>query len=185
MDAKPFIHVRLYSLTHQNCTKSERGRLSLSLRLGYLTARQRLIWRLKSDGFTEASIGRKLDITRQTVHNAFKMANMKLLQALEETAKINKTEIKTISTTHGYLIGYSPYFNTRAFVTYSTKNGIQICYPNQGNCKKCKRAKECREIFLKEARDREIEFDEGTSQMPPTKIAQALFSIIEGANWNE
>jgi hypothetical protein len=85
--------------------------------LGYLTPRQRLIWSLKSDGFTEAGIGRKLGITRQTVHNALNVANMKLLEALEETAKINKIEIKTISTIHGYLIGYSPHFNTRAFVT--------------------------------------------------------------------
>jgi hypothetical protein len=151
----------------------------VTLRSGYLTARQRLIWKLKSEGFTEAGIGRKLDITRQTVHKALNVANMKLLQALEETAKMNKIEIKTISTTYGYLVGYSPHFNTRAFVTYSPKNGIQICYPNQGNCKKCKRANKCREIFLKEVRDREMEFDEDISQMPPSEIAQALFSITE------
>ncbi|MCW4031371.1 MAG: hypothetical protein NWE80_03305, partial [Candidatus Bathyarchaeota archaeon] len=100
----------------------------MSLRLGYLTPKHRLIWRLKSEGFIEAGIGRKLDITRQTVHKALNVANMKILQALEETAKINKIEIQTVSQIQGYLTGYSPHFNTKAFVTYSSGNGIRICF---------------------------------------------------------
>jgi len=151
----------------------------LSLSMGYLTSKQKLVWRLKSEGYTEAGIGRKLDITRQTVHKALNVANQKILQALEETAKINRIEIQKVSPTQGYLTGYSPHFNARAFVTYCPNNGLQICYSNLDNCKKCNRANKCREILFKEARDREIEFEEDISQMPPSKVAQALFSIIE------
>ncbi|MCW3997340.1 MAG: hypothetical protein NWF10_02065, partial [Candidatus Bathyarchaeota archaeon] len=57
------------------------GGMSLNLTMGYLTSNQRRIWSLKSKGFTEASIGRKLDIKRQTVHKALNVANQKILQA--------------------------------------------------------------------------------------------------------
>jgi len=40
----------------------------MRLRLGYLTLKQRLIWKLKNEGLTEASIGRKLKIRRQIIH---------------------------------------------------------------------------------------------------------------------
>ena len=46
------------------------GEISLSLSEGYLVSKQRLIWSLKSEGFTVPSIGRKLDIKRQTVNKA-------------------------------------------------------------------------------------------------------------------
>lgn len=157
----------------------------MSSRLGHLTPKQKLIWRLKNEGYTEAGIGRKLKITRQTVHKAIKVANQKILQALEETANINRIVIQTVSPTQGYLTGYSPHFDTRAFVTYSSKNGIQICYLDEGNCIECNRANWCREILLKVARDRKIEFGEDISQTPPSKIAQALFSIIEGETKND
>jgi hypothetical protein len=125
-----------------------------SLTMGYLTSNQRLIWSLKNEGLTEADIGRKLDIKRQTVHKALNVANQKILQALEETAKINKIEVQTVSPTQGYLIGYSPHFETQAFVTYSPKNGIQIWYKHEGHCK------------------------EDTSRTPPSKLADILFSMI-------
>jgi len=145
------------------------GEIKLSLRLGYLTQRQRMIGRLKSEGFTEAGIGWKLDITRQTVHKALNVANQKILQALGETAKINKIEIRTVFPSQGYLIGYSLHFSTGAFVTYSPKDGIQICYPDVGNCKKCNRANKCRETLLNEAKNRKIELEEDISQISTSK----------------
>jgi hypothetical protein len=157
----------------------------LSLTSGYLTPNQRRMWSLKSEGFTEASIGRKLDIKRQTVHKALNVANQKILQAFEETAKINKIEIQTVSPTKGYLIGYSPHFETEAFVTYSPKNGVQIWYKHEGHCKRCKRAKECRETILEEARERKLFFEGDVTQMPPSKLADVLISMITGEEVGE
>jgi hypothetical protein len=161
------------------------GGVGLSLTRGYLTSNQRLVWSLKSEGFTEADIGRKLDIKRQTVHKALNVANQKILQALEETAKINKIEIKTVSPTRGYLVGYSPHFETEAFVTYSPKNGIQIWYKHEGNCKKCRRAKVCRETILEEARERKLDFEGDVSETSPSKLADILFSMITGEETGE
>ena len=153
--------------------------------MGYLTTKQKLVWTLKSEGYTEAGIGRKLDITRQTVHKALNVANQKVLQALEETAKINRIEIQTVSPSQGYLTGYSPHFNTEAFVTYSPNNGIQIWYEHEGNCKKCKRAKECRTILLEEAKERKVDFGKDVDRMLPSKLAKALFSKIKGETKND
>ena len=152
----------------------------MSLSMGYLTSKQKLVWRLKSEGYTEAGIGRKLDITRQTVHKALNVANQKILEALEETAKINGIEIQAVSPAQGYLTGYSPHFSTGAFVTYSPSNGIQIWYEHEGDCKKCSRAKECRDALLDEAKERKIDFGKDVDKMLPSKLAQALFSKIKG-----
>jgi len=162
----------------------QRG-VGLSLITGYLTPNQRRIWSLKSEGLTEASIGRKLDIKRQTVHKALNVANQKILKALEEAAKINKIEIKTVSPTKGYLIGYSSHFDTEAFVTFSPKNGIQIWYKHEGHCKRCKRAKVCRETILEEARERKLNFEGDVSKTPPSKLADILFSMITGEETGE
>ena len=97
-----------------------------------------------------------------------------------ETAKINKIEIQTVSPTEGYLTGYSPHFNTNSFVIFSPRNGIQICYDYEGNCRKCSRIKKCREIILEKARNKNLDFDEDFSKIPPSKLAQLLFSIKDG-----
>ena len=155
--------------------------------MGYLTAKQKLVWRLKSEGYTEAGIGRKLEITRQTVHKALDVANQKILEALEETAKINRIEIQTVSPTQGYLTGYSPHFSTEAVVTYSPNNGIQIWYEHEGNCKKCSKEKMCRDTLLEEAKERKINFgkDVDVNKIPPSKLANALFSKIKGEKTND
>ena len=157
----------------------------MSLRWGYLTVKQRQVWSLKSEGYTEAGIGRRLNIKRQTVHKALKIANQKIHQSLEETAKINNIEITTVSPTQAYLTGYSPHFDTTAIVTYSPKNGIQIWYKHEGDCSKCSRAKECRENILQEAKDRKLDFEGDVNRMSPSELAKALFSMITGGTSND
>ena len=62
----------------------------------------------------EANIARKLNITRQTVHQTIDTATSKIGEALEETAKINKIEIQTVDPIKGFLLGYSNHFKTRS-----------------------------------------------------------------------
>jgi hypothetical protein len=154
----------------------------MNLRMGYLTSKQSLIWSLKSDGFSEAGIARKLVITRQTVHHALNAANQKIGESLEETANINKIEIQTTDPNKGYLIGYSPHFKTQTFITFSPKNGIQIWYKHEGNCEKCNRLKTCRQTLIDEAKDRKLLLEDRANQMLPSKLAEILFSAIAGGN---
>ncbi len=152
----------------------------MTLSLGYLTPKQKTIWDLKSRGLQEAHIARELNVTRQTVHKAIDTANLKIGEALEETAKINKIEIQNLDAAKGFLLGYSSHFKTQAFITFSAKNGVQVWYKHEGNCQKCSRITECRNALLSEAKDRNFLILDETNKILPSKLADALFAKIVG-----
>jgi hypothetical protein len=152
----------------------------MSLIQGYLTDKQKLIWDLKSKGFTEAGIARKLKVSRQTVHKALDIANSKVSTALEEAAKINKIKIKILDPPNGVLLGYSSYFKTEALIIFSAKNGVQVWYKHEGECNNCDQVQSCREALLTEAKERNIPLPENANSMPPSKLAEILFSKIIG-----
>ena len=152
----------------------------MTLSLGYLTPKQKTIWDLKSSGQKEVNIARKLNVTRQTVHKALDTANLKIGEALEETANINKIETQKIDTDKGFLLGYSSHFKTQAFITFSAKNGIQVWYKHEGDCEKCRKLQACRETLLAEAKDRNFLILDDTSNILPSKLAEALIAKITG-----
>ncbi len=152
----------------------------MTLSLGYLTAKQKIMWDLKSRGLQEANIARKLGVTRQTVHGALDIANLKIGEALEETAKINKIETQKIDPDKGFLLGYSSHFKTQAFITFSAKNGVQVWYKHEGDCEKCSQLQTCRDALLSEAKDRNFLLLDDTSKILPSKLAEALIAKITG-----
>ena len=152
----------------------------MTLSLGYLTPKQKTIWDLKYKGLQEVNIARKLGITRQTVNKAVTTANSKIQDALTETAKINKIEIQTVDPTKGFLLGYSSHFKTKAFITFSAKNGVQVWYKHDGDCEKCSKLQTCRETLLIEAKDRNFLLLDDTRNILPSKLAEALFAKIIG-----
>jgi hypothetical protein len=152
----------------------------MTLSLGYLTAKQKMMWDLKSSGLQEAKIARKLNITRQTVHQTLDIATLKIGEALTEVAKINKIEVQSLDPNRGFLKGYSNHFKTQAFVTFSAKNGIQLWYKHEGDCEKCQKLQTCRETLLSEAKDRNFLILDDTSKILPSKLAEALFAKITG-----
>jgi len=152
----------------------------MALSNGYLTSKQKQIWDLKGKGLPEANIARKLDVSRQTVHKALNIANDKISQALQETAKLNKIRVKTVDTTNGILVGYSQEFKTTALVTFSAKNGVQIWYRHEGDCGNCDQLEACRKALLVEAEERDIHLSENQRSVLPSKLAEILFSKIMG-----
>ena len=139
-----------------------------------------MMWDLKSNGLQEANIARKLNVTRQTVHKALDIANLKIGEALAEVAKINKIEVETLDANRGFLKGYSNHFKTQAFVTFSAKNGIQLWYKHEGDCEKCQKLQTCRETLLSEAKDRNFLIIDDMNKILPSKLAEALFAKIAG-----
>jgi transcriptional regulator len=152
----------------------------MSLSKGYLTPTQKRIWDLKSTGLPEASVARKLSVTLQTVHKALDIANSKVTLSLTETAKINKIKIQTINQEAGVLVGYSTHFQTKALITFSAKNGIQVWYRHEGNCKSCEQLQACKETLFAEAKDRNIPIPEDSSSLLPSEFAKTLFAQITG-----
>jgi hypothetical protein len=149
------------------------------LSMGYLTPTQKQIWDLKSTGIAEASVARKLNVTRQTVHKALDIANSKIGQSLQETAKINKIQVLSISASTGVLVGYSPHFKTKTLITFSAKNGVQLWYKHEGDCNQCEQINNCRIAIVAEAKDRNIELADSNS-LSPSKLADVLFQKITG-----
>jgi len=139
-----------------------------------------MIWGLKCSGIREANIARKLHVTRQTVHKAVFTANLRIGESLEEAAKLNKIDVETFDAVKGFLVGYSSHFKTRAFVTFSAKNGIQIWYKHEGHCESCKRLQTCKDMLLAEAVERGHVFSQSLRDSAPSKLADDLFSSITG-----
>jgi DNA-binding CsgD family transcriptional regulator len=152
----------------------------MSLTTGYLTSKQKLIWDLKRKGLSEANIARKLKVTRQTIHKALDIANSKVYAALKEAATINKIGIKAMDPAQGVVVGYSPDFKTDAIILFSAKNGIQVWYKHEGDCRNCDQLQTCRKMLLVEAEDRNMQLPENANSMMPSKLAEILFSKIIG-----
>jgi len=152
----------------------------MSLSTGYLTPTQKLMWDLKSTGLPEAGVARKLNVTRQTVHKALDIANSKILDSLQETAKINKIKIQTVNSATGVLVGYSTHFQTKALITFSAKNGVQVWYRHEGDCQNCEQLQICKETLLTEAKERDIPVSEDMGKMLPSEFSEILFSKLAG-----
>jgi hypothetical protein len=149
------------------------------LSMGYLTPTQKQMWDLKSTGIAEANVARKLNVTRQTVHKALDIANSKISQSLEETAKINKIQIQSVNSSTGVLIGYSPHFKTKTLITFSVKNGVQLWYKHEGDCNECEQYATCKATIIAEAQNRNIDLTQCNS-LSPSKLADVLFQKIIG-----
>ena len=150
----------------------------MALSTGYLTSKQKHIWNLRNKGLLQARIARRLNVSRQTVHKALNVANTKVSQALQETAKLNKIKVKTVNPTNGILTGYSPDFKTEAMITFSAKNGVQIWYRHEGDCINCDQLQTCRTTLLSEAEERNIQLPENQNSMLPSQLAEILLSKI-------
>ena len=139
-----------------------------------------MIWGLKCTGNREVNIARKLHVTRQTVHKAVFTANLRIGESLEEAAKLNRIDVESFDAAKGFLVGYSSHFKTRAFVTFSAQNGIQIWYKHEGHCQSCSRLQACKETILAEAKERNFLMPEDTATVMPSQLADELFSKLMG-----
>jgi len=152
--------------------------MKLSVRC--FTTNQKLIWDMKSKGFSEARIAKEFGVARQTIHKTLKVAHSKVYAALQEEAKINKIKIMTIDPAKGFLVGYSPHFKTKALITFSVRNGVQVWYKHEGDCESCDQLQVCREVLMAEAKDRNIQLPENADSIKPSKLAEILFEKITG-----
>jgi hypothetical protein len=145
---------------------------------GYLTPKQLKIWYLKRRGFFEAGIARELKVSRQTVHKAVDVAESKVAQALMETARLNKIRVKAVDPAMGLLSGFSAEFKTTAIITFSMRNGVQVWYKHEGDCKNCDNLDNCKKTLLAEIEERNIRPSESLESMPPTRISEFLIQRL-------
>lgn len=152
----------------------------MSLSFGYLTPRQRRIWLLRLKGYTQAEVSRELGVTRQTVNKAFSTIDAKMRKALMEAAEMNRVEIRRLDSTKGYLVGYSPIFETDVIITFSSRNGIKVWYRGKEHCEECNQVEACRRTLLDEAEERSIQVPENIVKSEPSGLADYLLDKIVG-----
>jgi len=119
-------------------------------------------------------------VSRQAIHKTLNQANERVLGALLDTAQINKLDVKKADPSKGVLVGYSPGFRSRVFVIYSAQNGVQLWYEHQGQCEGCKRLEDCTQKLLETAKEWEIDLTLEEERLPPTLLAEKLFSEVMG-----
>ena len=143
-----------------------------------LTSYQGLIWDRFRKGLSQSQIATELEVSRQAIHKTLHKANNKVLKALIDAAEVNKLDVKGVDSEKGFLVGYSQGFRSRVFLTYGPKNGIQLWYEHKGQCEGCQRYGECSHRLLETAKEWEIDLTEEDAALPPTLLAEKLFSGV-------
>ena len=144
----------------------------------YLTDRQLEIWSHRLRGLSKAEIGRRLGITRQAVYDAEGVMLGKIEAALRDAAEANMMEVRYVDPAKGVLLGFSPAMRNRVIVTFSASNGVQTWHYDQPDCRQCKLVERCRRRLLAEAEEREVQLSFKEGDLPPSKLAHAIFSNI-------
>jgi len=147
---------------------------------GYLTSAQQRVWRLSKKGLSQTKIALELGVSRQAIHKILNQANDRVLKALLDTAQINKLDIRKVDSAMGVLVGYSLGFRSQVFLIYSSKNGMQLWYEHQGQCEGCQRHDECIRKLLETAKEWEVNLAKDEIKLPPTLLAEKLFSRVAG-----
>jgi len=145
-----------------------------------LTERQLLLWRLRRGGLSISEIASKLGISRQAVHKSLQSIESKVYRALIAAAKASKVEIREIDAQKGILVGWSPGLNTEVYITFSSKNGIQIWFKHEkADCESCPFKEDCKRILFDEAEERGISLPK-KKDLKPSELAEILFKEILG-----
>ncbi|MFX1250631.1 MAG: hypothetical protein ACFFCZ_03370 [Promethearchaeota archaeon] len=147
--------------------------------LRYPTERQIKIWVLTRKYLSGKEIAEKEGITRPAVSQNLRVANQRIKDLLENTARSNKICIELLSKKYGYVRGYSAMFKVRAYITYSPENGLQVWYDHKGHCENCEEFGDCRRIILQEFKERQITVP--NEALRPTELGEILFEKIEDA----
>jgi len=144
----------------------------------YLTDRQLEIWRLRFKGFSKAEVGRRLGITRQAVYDAEKYTLEKVESALRHVAEASRIEVQFLDPSRGVLLGQGHSTNNRVIVTFSARNGVQTWHHEQPDCGSCRWVDRCKRRLLDEAVERDVPLSSEERELPPSKLAHAIFSRL-------
>jgi len=144
----------------------------------YLTERQLEIRRLLHEGLTKAEAGRRLGITRQAVHDAEGIMLEKVESALLHVAEASRVEVRHLDPSRGVLHGWSPATCNHVIITFSERNGVQTWHYEQPDCGLCQWRERCRRRLLDEAEERDVQLSAEEKELPPSKLAHAIFSKI-------
>ena len=77
----------------------------------------------------------------------------------------------------GLLVGWSPWLKVDVYILFSAKNGVQIWFKHEGNCRECPLRDDCRSLLLDEAEERGITLPKG-EDIEPSQLAKMFFKKL-------
>jgi hypothetical protein len=144
----------------------------------YLTNRQLDVWDMNRRGEPRSKIGERFGFTRQAVYDALKISLEKVKTALRQTAEASSIEVIRVDPKNGILLGRTPIDSSKVILTFSRKHGIQTWHFEEPDCGKCTYTKRCTERLIDEAKERDVEIDKEQRKLPPSKLANIIFSKL-------
>ena len=149
----------------------------------YPTKIQGSIWLQRRQQVKPSKIARTLGVSRPFVSKAQRIAKDRIENLLLHTARVNRIQIKNLSSDYGFAVGFCSAYNTDTYILYSPSIGVQTWFDHSGNCGHCDVRKDCTETLLQLAQEWDIVIDE---TLPPTDMAAHLFdTIMRRLKWVE
>jgi len=143
--------------------------------LRYPTKQQSLIWLRRRQKDRPSDIAKDLKVSKPFVTMEQKRAEARIKRLIEHAASVNRVKIQHLSAQYGFAEGYCYSYNSKTFITYSPKIGVQNWYIHKGDCGTCDMEEQCKEILYTLAEEWEIAFP---PNMPPTELGEFLFNTI-------
>jgi hypothetical protein len=143
--------------------------------LRYPTKQQSLIWLRRRQNDRPSEIAKDLKVSRPYVTMEQKRAEERITKLLQHAASVNRVTIHRLSAEYGIAEGYCYAYNSKTYITYSPKIGIQNWYDHKGECGTCEMEKQCRETLNTLAEEWELPVP---PDMPPTELGVLLFDAI-------
>ncbi len=144
----------------------------------YLTNRQMDIWDMNRRGEPRSAIGERFGFTRQAVYDALKVSTAKVEAALRQTADASSVEVLRVDPKNGILLGTTPVDNSKVIITFSRRHGVQTWHFEEPDWGKCRYTKRCTERLVDEAKERDVKINEEQRRLPPSMLAQIIFSKL-------
>jgi DNA-binding XRE family transcriptional regulator len=127
------------------------------------------------EGLTQSEIARKLNITRQTVHQLAGKIPEKMAAALNDAAALNNVDPIQLDVNKGILFGWSREFKTEAVIAMN-RDGLRVWYKHDlGKCKICPDRRPCRSTLLKNAEDLGVSLSSQERRLPPLALSNVVF----------
>ena len=104
-----------------------------------------------------------------------KNVDTKILQTLNDNARMMGLAVTSVDTKRGILLGYHPQTRTKTMVFYLPKSGVQAWFQHEGECEDCITKDRCMSVLKEASEFWDVPFEDGES---PTKIAEKLFETV-------
>jgi transcriptional regulator with XRE-family HTH domain len=140
-----------------------------------VTGKESQIWSFRFKGFSGSEIARRLGITRQAISKTLKNVDAKILQTLNENARMMGLAVTSVDPEKGILLGYHPQTKTKTMVFYLPGSGVQAWFRHEGECEGCITWERCMKVLREAAEFWDVPFEEGEK---PTEIAERLFEKV-------